>query len=593
MKLSDYVIKFISAQGIDTVFTVTGGGIMHMVDSLGRSESVDYVCNYHEQACAVAAESYARASGLPGVCLVTTGPGSTNALTGVAGAWVDSIPMLVISGQVRRDIIADYDKVRQMGPQEINIEPMARPVTKYFNTVMDPATIAEELEKAYTLAVSGRPGPVWLNLPLDVQGAEVDLPEPVRLPPPAKVPGPDLATLDRLVERLAAARRPVLVLGNGVHHAKAREDALALAEALGMPVLMTIGGMDLLPEDHPLNLGRFGPFGQRAANFVVQTCDLMLTLGTSMSLSTVGFNTDSFSPQSTKIVVNVDAEESAKMLPRPELAITADAGVFARALRAHPGVASLAWDEEWLPACREWKSRYPVVGPERYVDTEHVNSYVLLERLSERLNEGDIILSGNALDAVSLYQAYKAKKNQRAYTNINFGAMGWDLPAAVGAAFARKGQPLVLVTGDGSLQFSVHELLTLAHYQVDIKLFVLNNGGYESIRATQNNLFAGHLVGADKATGVANPDFAHLAAAYGFAYQHIVNHSELEAGLDACFARRGPVLCEVNIAYNQIRSPRLLSRKQPDGSLLSPALEDMYPFLPAEEVAAVMSRFAR
>lgn len=595
MKLSDYVIDYLAQQGTQAVFTVTGGGIMHLVESLGRSESVDYVCNYHEQACAIAAESYARATGRPGVCLVTTGPGSTNALSAIAGAWVDSVPVVVISGQVRRDLIADYEHVRQMGPQEINIIDMARPVTKYAVTVTDPSTIAEVMERAFTIAMSGRPGPVWINLPLDVQGASVDVPAPRRIEPDAGIE-PKRDDVQRAIELLKQASRPVLVLGNGVQYAGAQERARELVERLGIPVLTTLGGLDLIADDHPLSVGRFGPSGQRHSNFVIQTCDLMLTIGASMSVTNIGFNTDSFAPNAVKIVVNNDVEEIRKMLPVPDLGITADAGAFIDALLAAYRGPALPADPDWPVACSEWKRRYPTVLPEHRADREFVSSYVFVDCLSDYLQADDLVVTGNALDAVSVIQAFKVKVGQRVYTNINFGAMGWDLPAAVGASVARRKQGgnirTILVTGDGSFQFNVQELMTIGMHRLDVKIFVLNNDGYQSIRQTQNSHFGGHLVGADSSSGVGNPRFDKLAEAYGLTYARLDNHAGLDDAIEQCLATDGPVLCELNVSPAQPRTPRMMARRGENGKMESPGLEDMFPFLPKEEVQANMQRFA-
>ena len=595
MKLSDYVIDYLAHQGTDAVFTVTGGGIMHLVDSLGSSDSIRYVCNYHEQACAIAAESYARATGRPGVCLVTTGPGSTNALSAIAGAYVDSVPVVVISGQVRRDLIADYDIVRQMGPQEINIIDMARPVTKYAVTVSDPSTIGDVLDKAFELAMSGRPGPVWINLPLDVQGANIDVPAPRKIEAAAGIE-PDAQDIHSVIERLEQASRPVLVFGNGVHYAGAQEQARALVERLGIPVLTTLGGLDLIAEDHPLFVGRFGPSGQRHANFVIQTCDLMLTIGASMSVTNIGFNTDLFAPNAVKLVVNTDIEEIRKMRPVPDLGITADARTFIDALLAAYPKSRIPVDPDWPVACREWKTRYPAVVPDHRADREFVSSYVFVDRLSDYLKPHDLVVTGNALDAVSVIQAFKVKLGQRVYTNINFGAMGWDLPAAVGASIARRTKTgharTILVTGDGSFQFNVQELMTIGLHRLDVKIFVLNNDGYQSIRQTQNSHFAGHLVGADSSSGVGNPRFDKLAEAYGLTYAHMQNHGELDAVIEACLAIDGPVLCELNVSPAQPRTPRMMARRGENGKMESPGLEDMYPFLPKEEVQTNLQRFA-
>ncbi|MFS2112606.1 thiamine pyrophosphate-binding protein [Herbaspirillum frisingense] len=587
-KLSDYVVDYLIDSGVDTVFTVSGGGIMHLTDSLGkRQDKIGYLCNYHEQACAIAAEAYARARHRVGVCLVTTGPGSTNALSSIAGAWVDSVPVVVISGQVRTDLIADYSRVRQMGPQEINILDMVKPVTKYAATITDASTIKDELEKAFRIAQSGRPGPVWLNLPLDIQSAQIDL-------PPAEPQGPDrmepeAQNMQQLKTLLSKATRPLLVLGNGIHLAGGHDLIGRLKDQLGIPAVLAWGGLDLLDENDPLNAGRFGPLGHRHANFAVQTSDFLLSIGSSMSVSNIGFSTDTFSPDSIKIIVNSDPGEIEKMRPVPDLAIQADCKCFIEAMLAQTW--DTAMDPRWLPTIQEWKGRYPTV-PDYRLDTQHVDSYVFVDRLSAHLHADDLILTGNGLDAWSLYQCLKVKKGQRAFTNINFGAMGWDLPACVGGAVAQRGKRTILMTGDGSVQMNVQELLTLGFNKLNTFVFVLNNGGYESIRATQNNHFGGHLVGADASSGVANPDFELLARANGLRYFCIANHEQLERELGTIMQNDGPVLCELKLSYHQSRSPRVMSRKREDGKMESASLQNMFPFLPPEEIQVNMNRFS-
>ncbi|MGH9410438.1 MAG: thiamine pyrophosphate-binding protein [Vicinamibacterales bacterium] len=589
MKVSDYVVEFLARAGVEHVFTVSGGGIMHLTDSLGSHPRLRYVCNYHEQASAIAAEGYARIRGSLGACLVTTGPWSTNALSGVAGAWVDSIPMFVISGQVRRDLMADFTKVRQLGPQEINIDAMAPAVTKYFATVMEPTCIRAELEKAASLATSGRPGPAWINIPLDVQGAHVD---EAALPPFDGLydegPGGDdpCAAGRTVMDLLSRARRPVLVAGNGVRLANAHAAFMRLVDRLKIPVLGTIGGTDAIEESHPCFAGRFGPLGQRRANFVIQNADLILAIGASMSLASVGFNTDSFAPRATKVLVNVDPREIDKARPVPDVAVAADAGDFIDAMLALPA-PDLDLDS-WIRACQEWSWRYPPVTPDQLADSPYVNSYAFASILSDALDENEAVLTGNSLDWWSVYQSFKVKRGQRVFTNVNFGSMGWDLPAAIGATLARGGQRTILVAGDGTLQFNIQELQTVAHYRLPIKIFVLNNHGYASIRASQQTHFGGRLVGADSVSGVSNPDFRKLAAAYGIRYGRADTTAAADGAIRSALLGGDPVLCEINVDPAQERTPRVMSRRREDGSMESGTLENMYPFLNPDEVSRNM-----
>lgn len=585
IKLSDYVTRFLVEKGVHDIFLVTGGGIMHLVDSVGRQEGLNYIANHHEQACAIAAESYARRKGHVGACLVTTGPGGTNALSAIPGAFVDSVPVFVISGQVRRDLIADYGRLRQYGPQEINIADMARPVVKYVATVMDPKEIHRELERAWSQATTGRPGPVWINIPLDVQGSMIDEAELLPPdPPPAEIPAPDLAPAMAL---LAQAKRPLWVLGNGIHVGNAREAMRSLLDRSGIPAIFTIGGLDLLEDGHPLNMGRFGPVGQRRANFALQNADLLLAVGASLSVASIGFNTEGFAPGAKKVSVNLDAAELDKPNLKLDLGVHAEAGAFMEAMAASLEAAPAGPFPGWLEACADWKRRYPTLVPDYFQDPEHVNTYVLAEALSQELQPGETLITGNSLDIVSVYQSFAAKRDQRIYTNINYGAMGWDLPGAVGACVAAGGRT-VLYTGDGSIQLNLQELLTIKQYKLDIKVFVINNQGYESIRSTQRNYFESRFVGSDPATGVGNPDYQKLSEAYGFTFERIGTNAEIGTKLGPFLSAPGPGLCELIVSYDQPRSPRVTSVRREDGRMESRPLEDMFPFLPPDEVAANM-----
>ena len=594
MLVSDYIFRRLALNGVRDVFMVSGGGIMHLVDALGRQSSVRYWCNHHEQACAIAAEAYARVTGGIGACLVTTGPGSTNALSGVAGAWVDSIPVVVVSGQVRTGIIADYKRVRQLGPQEIDSVSMARHVTKRAETVMSADLVPVALDRALRDATSGRPGPVWLDLPLDVQGATLDADPPSGSMPDATAhTEPTPADIRGVLRELEHSERPLLVCGNGVHLAHAEQELLALVDRLDCPVVTTIGGMDLIPEDDAHCMGRFGPTGLRRANFAVQNADLLVCVGTSMSIATVGFDTTKFAPQARRVMVNVDPEEFDRPNFHTDVGCASDAKAFLQRLfeEIEPGI--LAWDPEWAAACREWKRQYPRIVPEYFDHPAFVNSYVLAARLSDLLSPGDVILTGNSLDAVSVFHSFGVKAGQRLLTNSNYGAMGWDLPAAVGAAVARPDVRTVLVTGDGSFQFNSQELLTIGHAQLGVKIFVLCNGGYESIRTMQETHFDGRLVGCHDSSGVGMPNFRSLAKAYGLSYAYLGDHDDLERLLPPLLDGHSPLLCEVHVSPKQKRTPRIVSRMRREGALETPSLEHQFPLLPDEETGRIMSRFSR
>lgn len=594
MKVSDFVISFLEANDITDVFTVSGGGIAHLLDSMGRNSKLRYYCNYHEQACAISAEAYARITGKVGACLVTIGPGAINALSGIVGAWYDSIPVLVISGQVRSDLIADYSKIRQKGPQEGNVLEMARPVTKYIVSVREPARIRYEMEKAIHLARSGRPGPVWIEIPFDVQGAEVDQRTLQGFTPPAASAGKQSETTaqaDQILEAISKSQRPLLVAGNGVRLANAHESFLRLVESWQIPVVVPFSAKDLIHEDHPQNAGVFGASGQRRANFAVQNADLLISLGAGLSVTKVGFNYAGFAPKARKVIVDIEPGQIEHQVPKADVPIVADLRELLPELLQQSGNRDYRPAVRWLDACAMWKRRYPVILPEYFRDTNFVNMYVWMDRLADALEPGDVLVTGNGFDVVSCYQAFKVKKWQRVILSGNWGSMGWDLPLAVGSCIARGRKRTVLVNGDGSIQWNIQELLTANYYKLPLKIFVLSNNGYSSIRSTQNSLFEGRLVGADPSSGVGTMDFEKLAGLYGFSYSRIETNNEIADGARRALAGEGASICEVKISPNQVVTPKASAFRRADGTFESRPLEDMSPFLPREELAWNMSLF--
>ena len=592
IKVSDFVIKFLVEKGIQDLFLVSGGGIMHLVDSVGKNPDMHYYCNYHEQACAHSAEVYSRVTGRIGACLVTTGPGGINALSGVASAWVDSLPILVMSGQVRSDLIADYSKIRQKGPQEGNVIEMAQSVTKYALTLLDPRKVRYELEKALYLAKNGRPGPVWIDFPLDVQGAEVDEPSLESFIPP-------VTTIDNLLESQVKqflqiareARRPLFLLGNGIHIAHAEKLLADLLEKIPYPIVLPNCAKDLVPESHPRYMGVFGTAGQRRANFAVQNADCVFFLASGINVTKAGFNYKGFAPKAKKVIVDIDEGQLFHQVIQPDFAIQADIHDFIKEVLRQIDVDKLQFSAsaKWLVACMRWKERYPIILEEFYEDKEHVNSYVFVDKLSDLLSSEDVVVAGNGIDEVSYWQAFKVKTGQRTMISGNWGPMGWDLPAAVGASIG-SGRRTICLSGDGSSQWNVQELLTIKHYRLPVKIFIFNNQGYTNIRITQANFF-GRYVGADETSGVSNPDFSHLAAAYGLSYSRIRTNSEIENGIRAVLDTEGPSLCELNIAVDQGITPKASAFRREDGTLESRPLEDMAPFLPREEVWENMHLF--
>lgn len=588
MKLSDFVMDFIAEAGVRDVFMLPGGGCMHLVDSLGRHPRLACVCTLHEQGAAVAADAYGQATGNLGVALVTTGPGGTNALTGVAAAWMDSTPMLVLSGQVKRADLAAGRGVRQMGFQEVDIVSMARPITKRAVTVIDPRRIRYELELALHLARTGRKGPVWIDLPLDVQAAQVD---------PSTLQGFDLEpeppqALDQVaaevLEGLRAARRPVLLVGNGVRLSGALPEFLALTERLGMPVLTTWKAADFLAEDHPFYAGRPGASGQRGANFTQQNADWILCLGARLDHGQIAYMPRLFARAARKILVDVDQAELAKLDMNDKYEVTADAGDFLRALHVALEGVDLPDFHAWLARCKAWKQRYPVCLPEYRDATGPVNLYALVDALSDLLGEGDLLVPGSSGACSELtHQAWRVRHGLRMLNSQGLGAMGFGPPAALGACLASGRRRTVCLDGDGGFQMNAQELATLARLELPVKLFVLDNQGYGSIRASQKAHFDGRLVACDAGSGLSLPDACALAAAYGIPTARLENNQELRGPrLRELLEAPGPLVCTVLLSPDQATVPRAVSYQRPDGSMATRPMEDLFPFLDREEFRA-------
>lgn len=594
VKLSDWVFRYVAGLGVRHVFEVTGGGAMHLNDSLGACDGITYVCTLHEQAAAMAAEAYAKVTGDVGVCLVTTGPGGTNALTGVAGAWLDSTPMLVISGQVKRADLKGESGVRQMGVQELDIVAIASPITKYAVTVTEPNDIRYHLERAVHLARTGRPGPVWIDLPLDVQGAMIEE-SALRgfTPDVAETRGlasrDELATaVRRTIETLNAAERPIVLVGNGVRLGRARGAMREVIERLGVPVLTTWPAQDLVPDDHPLMIGRPGPVAPRGANFALQNSDWLLTLGARLDLVVTGYTPQHLARAATKIMVDVDPAELRRMQESVQYPVCADVGAFLAELSRQLPAVKRRDRSAWDARCREWKTKYPVVLPEYRNLANGVSTYVLAEAISAASASDDVIVSGSSGAGIEIFcLAATLKEGQRLFLTTALGAMGNGLPAALGACLAHGGRRTLCVDGDGGLQLNVQELETIRRLALPIKLFVLNNDGYASIRTSQLRYF-GRLAGADAASGVTLPPLTKLAESYGIPYAKLDNDRDLVARVRALLDGPGPLLIEVITPREEPRAPSLSSARRPDGSMVSKPLEDLWPFLAREEFLANM-----
>jgi acetolactate synthase-1/2/3 large subunit len=596
IKLSDYLIQTLADWGVRHIFMVTGGGAMHLNDSIGKEPRIQFICNHHEQASAMAAEGYARITGTPGVVSVTTGPGGINALNGVFGAWTDSIPMLVISGQVKRNTCmatTGTRGLRQLGDQEVDIIRMVQGITKYAVLVDDPNSIRYHLERAWHLARSGRPGPVWLDIPIDVQAAVID-PESELMSgydetKDCSVEDDLTAKVAEVISHIRRSQRPVIMVGNGVRLAGATEELRRVAESLRIPLVTAWGAHDCFPTAHPLNCGRPGTLGDRAGNFTVQNADLLLTIGCRLNIRQVSYEWKYFSRHSFKIQVDIDSAELQKPTVRPDLPIVADAKNFLAELARQLASVSctVSRHNEWLEWCQERARRYDLRDNHQpAASNNRINPYYFLRVLFQHLAGDDVVVCGDGTACVVTFQVGTIRDRQRMMTNSGCASMGYDLPAAIGAAVARQGKRVICLAGDGSLHLNIQELQTVKHHQLNIKIFVINNDGYLSIRETQKAYF-GRLVGEGRSSGVSFPDYTTIASAYGLPTVRLEagNCSEAVAQV---LETPGAVLCEVLVDPGQGFEPRLASRVLPDGRMVSSPLEDLSPFLDRDELAENM-----
>jgi len=585
IKLSDYIINFIADSGVKHIFMLSGGGCMHLVDSVGKCKKIEYVCNLHEQACAIAADAYGQYTNNVGLALVTTGPGGTNAITGVAGAWIDSTPLLIISGQVKTsDLLAKYS-VRQMGVQEVDIISMVKSITKYAVTVTESTEIRYHLEKALYIAKTGRPGPVWLDIPLDVQASIIDEHTLKTFIPPEKDEKKENLLKEKIIkiiEFLNNSERPVILAGNGIRLAKAEEEFLRLIDILKIPVLTTWKIIDLLDNDHPLFAGRPGAIGQRGSNFIQQNSDFFLSIGARLDFGQTAYNHRHFARCARKIIVDIDEKEIKKLQMTVDFPLAADGGDFIREFLNNIHLVKER-NMSWLNTCRAWNKDYPVILPEYREEKEHVNLYVLMDVLSDLLRTEDIIIPGSSGSGVEIFmQSFRVKKGQRIIFNPGLGAMGFGLPAAIGACIA-GGKRTICINGDGGFQLNIQELETIRRLNLPIKFFIINNGGYSSIMATQRNYFDGRYTGSEKGSNLTLPDILRVAEAYSIKNEKIKNHSHIERKVKKVIETEGPCICEVMVSPLQPTMPRVKSHVKPDGSMVTLPMEDLWPFLPREE----------
>ena len=584
IKLTDYIAKRLKEfHKVEHFFMVSGGGAMHLNDSLGRY--IPYTANHHEQACAIAAEGYARVNQKLAVVNVTTGPGGLNCLNGVFGQWTDSVPVLYISGQVKyTTTMASCPELelRQLGDQEVDIISCVKPLVKYAKMVTEPNEIKYHLDRAIYEATTGRMGPVWLDIPMNVQGALIDEEELNDFVPPVQ-PKYDLK-IDEVVEKLKSAKRPLIVAGHGIHLSKQEETFHQMIKFSNIPVVTTFNGVDLLPSDHKNFCGRIGTVGQRAGNFTLQNADVILFLGTRNNIRQASYNWENFAKNAYKIVVDIDKAELDKPTVTPDLKINADIKEFLPELAEK---FPMITDTEWLCFSKNLLAKYDFVNVDEYQSKDDViNVYDFVHTLSEVMSEGDILVAGNGSACVCAHQTFKIKEGQRVFWNSGDASMGYDLPAALGACYESEGRNVICLTGDGSIMMNIQELQTVAYNKLPLKIFVINNAGYSSIRQTQRNFFNGNMTGSGDDSGVSIPDFCKLATGFGLKSVKVSNPKTMKEELYQALKMREPVICEIMTEKEYAFLPKLSAKKLPDGTMVSPSLEDMFPFLDRDEFEA-------
>lgn len=584
IKVSDYIAKRLKEfYGVKTVFMVSGGGAMHLNDSFGKY--IPYVCNHHEQACAIAAEGYARVNQELAVVNVTTGPGGLNCLNGVFGQWTDSVPVLYVSGQVKYTTTLDSCPsvpLRQLGDQEVDIVSVVKPLTKYAAMVKDAYDIEYMLDKAVYLATHGRKGPVWIDVPLNIQAAMVDESKLRKYDPiEDRIQLPDISKeLQELKALFADSKRPVIIAGHGIRLSNGIEQFLRLVEKLNIPVVTTMNGFDVIPDDHKNFIARIGTVANRAGNFVLQNADLVLSVGSRNNIRQVSYNWENFAKNAKLVCVDIDKAELDKPTVKPAIKIHSDAKDFID--KAYEVLQPKAFDE-WNAWCNGIKNKYKPVSEAVRVGNNPIEPYYFIDEFIKCLRENQVLVGGNGTAFLLPFQVGKVKKGQRFIWNSGDASMGYDLPAAIGACFANGQKDVVCLAGDGSIMMNLQELQTIIHYNLPIKLFVLNNDGYISIQQTQKNFFEGRMTACTTKSGVSLPDFIKVGEAFGLPTKVIESTDNLVQKINEVLNTQGPVLCEVKLTPGYIFAPKLSAKKLEDGTMISPSLEDLYPFLPREE----------
>lgn len=585
IKLSDYIAKRLKeVYGVTNLFMVSGGGAMHLNDSFGKY--IPYICNHNEQACAIAAEGYARVNQELAVVNVTTGPGGLNCLNGVFGEWTDSVPVLYISGQVKfSTTIASCPDIplRQLGDQEVDIISVVSPLAKYAKMVTNPNEIKYHLDRAIYEATTGRKGPVWLDVPINVQASIIEEDDLKEFVPPKKSTY-DLK-ISAVIEKLKKSKRPLLIAGHGIRLAGMINVFKNIIDNYDIPFVTTFNGFDMIPSNHKNFVGRIGTIGQRCGNFALQNADLVICLGTRNNIRQASYNFENFAKNAYKISVDIDEAELDKPTVRPDLKINADLAEFLPEFdkTLNPDILK-NMSSDWLEFSKKLQAKYSFENTKEYRQSgDRINVYNFVRRVTELMKEKDVCVMANATATICTFQTAEIKENQRFFSNSGDASMGYDLPAAIGACVANNRKNTVCFAGDGSIMMNLQELQTIKHHNLPIKIFLLNNDGYISIKQTQNNFFEGRNTGAGTNSGVTTPDFVKVGNAFGIESFRITNPQDVDISIEKMLNSENPMICEVMVNPDYIFTPKLSSRKLDDGTMISPSLEDMYPFLDRDE----------
>lgn len=587
IKVSDYIADFLVQNNINTVFTVVGGGAMFLNDSFGHHKGINCIYNHHEQASSIAAEAYARINNTIAVVCVTSGPGAINALNGVAGGYLDSIPMLIISGQTKSTLTVKNSglKLRSLGNQEFDIINTVKTMTKYSEMVTSAKSIKYHLERALKTAYSGRPGPCWIDIPLDIQSMFIEENDLIEYSHNEKMPCCSRNEIKEVINQIAKASRPVIYAGNGIRIASAYHEFREVVDVLGIPVVTGWNSIDLIPTEHNLYAGRAGTMGDRAGNFAVQNSDLVIAIGSRLNIYQVGYNAKTWARRAYVIVVDIDSEELKKQTIHINLPICSDAKYFLQKLKENI-VGNITFKKrEWNLKCEEWKRNYPVIQVKHYSSDSKTNVYAFMHELSKELPLGAITVVANGTASVVGSQVYIIREGQRFIMNCALSSMGYDLPAAIGACVASGYKDIFCIAGDGSIQMNIQELQTIITNSMPIKIFIINNQGYHQIRQTQANFFSNGLIGVGPdSKDLDFPDFEKVSYTYNYNFLRCQNNDQIKATVKKALEEKGALICEVVVSTNQIFEPKSSARKLDDGTLVSPPLEDMAPFLSREEL---------